>query len=169
MIHYALQCERGHAFESWFQSSAAYESQEKRKLVNCPVCGSAKVERAIMAPQIVSKKGRASAEPAAAEAAPPASAPASASAAAAAAAPASTPLMMAQERELRAKLKELREHIVKNADNVGERFPNEARKMHYGDIEHRPIYGEASPDEARALIEEGVEVTPLPVLPGDRN
>ena len=57
--------------------------------------------------------------------------------------------MMAQERELRAKLKELRDHIVKNADNVGERFPNEARKMHYGDIEHRPIYGEASPEEAR--------------------
>ena len=84
-------------------------------------------------------------------------------------APASTPLMMAQERELRAKLKELRDHIVKNADNVGERFPNEARKMHYGDIEHRPIYGEASPDEARSLIEEGVEVSPLPVLPDDRN
>jgi len=160
MIHYALQCERGHAFESWFQSSAAYESQEKRKLVNCPVCGSAKVERAIMAPQIVSKKGRASTEPVAA---------APAEAAVPASAPASTPLLMAQERELRAKLKELREHIVKNADNVGERFPNEARKMHYGDIEHRPIYGEASPDEARALIEEGVEVTPLPVLPGDRN
>ena len=82
---------------------------------------------------------------------------------------ASTPLMMAQERELRTKLKELRDHIVKNADNVGERFPNEARKMHYGDIEHRPIYGEASPDEARSLIEEGVEVSPLPVLPDDRN
>ncbi len=65
---------------------------------------------------------------------------------------------MAQERELRAKLKELRDHIVKNADNVGEeKCSNEARKMHYGDIEHRPIYGEASPDEARALIEEGVE------------
>ena len=76
---------------------------------------------------------------------------------------------MAQERELRAKLKELRDHIVKNADNVGEHFPNEARKMHYGDIEHRPIYGEASPDEARVLIEEGVEVSPLPVLPDDRN
>jgi hypothetical protein len=76
---------------------------------------------------------------------------------------------MAQERELRTKLKELRDHIVKSADNVGERFPVEARKMHYGDIEHRPIYGEASPDEARALIEEGVEVTPLPVLPDDRN
>jgi hypothetical protein len=158
MIRYTLRCDRGHAFESWFQSSSAYESQEKRKLVNCPACGSAKVERAIMAPQIVSKKGR--------EAAAPAPAPA---ADVAAPAPASTPLMMAQERELRAKLKELRDHIVKHADNVGERFPNEARKMHYGDIEHRPIYGEASPDEARALIDEGVEVSPLPVLPEDRN
>src|ERR1700716_3709700 len=148
MIRYAPRCDRGHSFESWFQSSAAYESQEKRKLVNCPACGSAKVERAIMAPQIVSNKGS--------QAAPPAPAPAPA---ADVAAPASTPLMMAQERELRAKLKELRDHIVKNADNVGERFPNEARKMHYGDIEHRPIYGEASPDEARALIEEGVEVS----------
>ena len=156
MIRYSLRCERGHAFESWFQSSSAYESQEKRKLVNCPSCGSAKVERAIMAPQIVSKKARETAAPA-----PAASTDVTA--------PASTSLMMAQERELRAKLKELRDHIVKNADNVGERFPNEARKMHYGDIEHRPIYGEASPDEARALIDEGVEVSPLPVLPDDRN
>jgi hypothetical protein len=156
MIRYNLRCERDHAFESWFQSSSAYETQEKRKLVNCPVCGSAKVERAIMAPQIVSKKGRDAAVPAPA-------------AATEVTAPASTPLMMAQERELRAKLKELRDHIVKNADNVGERFPNEARKMHYGDIEHRPIYGEASPEEARSLIEEGVEVSPLPVLPDDRN
>ena len=159
MIHYNLRCEKGHAFESWFQSSSAYEAQEKRKLVNCPVCGSAKVERGIMAPQIVSKRGRESAE----------AAPATATTTEVAAPAASTPLLMAQERELRAKLKELREHIVKNADNVGERFPNEARKMHYGDIEHRPIYGEASPEEARALIDEGVEVTPMPVLPDDRN
>jgi hypothetical protein len=156
MIRYNLRCERGHAFESWFQSSSAYESQEKRRLVSCPACGSAKVERAIMAPQIVSKKGR--------DAAPPAPAVSTE-----VAAPASTPLMMAQERDLRAKLKELRDHIVRNADNVGERFPNEARKMHYGDIEHRPIYGEASPEEARSLIDEGVEVSPLPVLPEDRN
>jgi hypothetical protein len=156
MIRYNLRCDRGHAFESWFQSSSAYESQEKRKLVSCPACGSVKVERAIMAPQVVSKKGRDSVVT------PPA-APAEA------AAPASTPLLMAQERELRAKLKELRDHIVKNADNVGERFPNEARKMHYGDIEHRPIYGEASPEEARSLIDEGVEVSPLPMLPDDRN
>jgi hypothetical protein len=156
MIRYNLRCEHDHAFDSWFQSSSAYDSQVKRKLVTCPVCGSAKVEKAIMAPQIVSKKGRKSPGPAPA-------APADATASE------STPLLMAQERELRAKLKELRDHIVKNADNVGERFPNEARKMHYGDIEHRPIYGEASPDEARALIEEGVEVSPLPVLPDDRN
>jgi hypothetical protein len=160
MIRYNLRCERGHAFESWFQSSTAYESQEKRKLVNCPACGSAKVERAIMAPQIVSKKGRD-------DAAPAPVAPAAATTEVTA--PGPTPLLMAQERELRAKLKELRDHIVKNADNVGERFPNEARKMHYGDIEHRPIYGEASPEEARSLIEEGVEVSPLPVLPDDRN
>jgi len=156
MIHYNLRCARGHAFESWFQSSAAYEQQEKRKLVNCPVCGSAKVERGIMAPQIVSKKGRDIVEPAPAAAMP-------------AAAPASTPMLMAQEREVRAKLRELRDHILSSSDNVGERFPNEARKMHYGDIEHRPIYGEASPDEARALMEEGVEVSTLPLLPDDRN
>ena len=156
MIRYNLRCERGHAFESWFQSSQAYETQEKRQLINCPSCGSAKVERAIMAPQIVSKKSRDHAVPA------PAAATETTT-------PASTPLMMAQERELRTKLRELRDHIVKNADNVGERFPNEARKMHYGDIEHRPIYGEASPEEARSLIDEGVEVSPLPVLPDDRN
>jgi hypothetical protein len=160
MIHYNLRCGKGHAFESWFQSSVAYETQEKRKLVSCPICGSSDVERAIMAPRVVSKKGRDSApsEPA------PAPAPSTE-----VTAPSPTPLMMAQDQELRAKLKELRDHIVKNADDVGNRFPNEARKMHYGDIEHRPIYGEASPDEARALIEEGVEVMPLPTLPDDRN
>ena len=83
MIRYSLRCERGHAFESWFQSSSAYESQEKRKLVNCPTCGSAKVERAIMAPQIVSKKGRDSAV-----SAPAAAAPADVTA------PTSTPLLL---------------------------------------------------------------------------
>ena len=160
MIRYALRCERDHTFESWFQSSAAYETQVKRKLVECPACGSTRVEKAIMAPRIVKstvgKKGRAAAPgPAAPETAAPAG---------------TQSLMMApQERELRAKLKELRDHIVKNADDVGEQFPSEARKMHYGDIEHRPIFGEASAQEARELIEEGIEVAPLPVLPDDRN
>jgi hypothetical protein len=155
MIRYTLRCEQDHSFESWFQNSAAYDSQVKRKLVTCPVCSSTKVEKAIMAPRIVGKKGR---DKAPVEAAP-AEAPVSES----------TSLMMAQERELRAKIKELRDHIVKNADNVGEKFPNEARAMHYGDKEHRPIYGEASPEEARALVDEGVEVSPLPTLPEDRN
>jgi hypothetical protein len=163
MIRYALRCERDHTFESWFQDSSAYDQQVKRKLVSCPVCNSVKVDKAIMAPRIVSKKSRERAEPVAA------TAPAPAVPETPAPATGSTPLVMAQERELRAKLKELRDHIVKNADNVGEKFPNEARKMHYGDIEHRPIYGEASPEEAKSLIEEGVEVSPLPVLPEDRN
>lgn len=156
MIRYDLRCEKGHAFESWFQNSGAYDSQVKRKLVDCPHCGSVKVEKAIMAPRIVGKsKGRA---------AEPETAVTETSNEAAA------PMMMApQEAELRAKLKELRDHVARHADNVGEKFPTEARKMHYGDIEHRPIYGEASPDEARSLIEEGIAVTPLPVLPGDRN
>jgi hypothetical protein len=160
MIRYTLRCERKHTFESWFQDSSTYDAQVARKLVGCPVCSSVNIEKAIMAPRVVSKKGRERAEPV-----PAAPTPAPAEAAASA----STPLLMAQERELRTKLKELRDHIVKNADNVGEQFPNEARKMHYGDIEHRPIYGEASPDEARSLIDEGIEVSPLPVLPEDRN
>ncbi|WP_295850233.1 DUF1178 family protein [Tardiphaga sp.] len=159
MIRYNLRCDRGHGFESWFQNSSAYDSQVRRKLVSCPNCGSAKVEKAIMAPQI-GKRGRA---PIAAE--PVAAASASTEVTTAT----STPLMMAQEAELRAKIKELRDHVTRNADNVGEKFPDEARKMHYGDIEHRPIYGEASVDEARSLIDEGIEVSPLPMLPGDRN
>jgi hypothetical protein len=155
MIRYNLRCDNGHAFESWFQSSSAYDSQVKRKLVTCAICGSAKVEKAIMAPQLAGTKMKSADAPATADDAASASP--------------STSLMMAPERELRAKLKELRDHIVKNADNVGERFPEEARKMHYGDIEHRAIYGEASAEEAKSLIEEGVEVAPLPVLPDDRN
>ena len=156
MIRYALRCERGHAFESWFQNSTAYESQHKRKLVTCPVCDSAMVEKAIMAPQITRKGRNKKTGPDAAASATQIPEPAH--------------LMMApQEREIVAKLRELREHVTKNADNVGTRFPEEARKMHYGDIEHRAIYGEASLDEARSLIEEGVEVLPLPVLPDDRN
>lgn len=155
MIRYALSCECGHAFESWFQSSSAYDSQIKRKLVNCPVCDSARVEKAIMAPRIT-RKGRGTM---------PAAEPAAATEESAS----SATLMMTQERELRAKLKELRDYVTRNADNVGNRFPNEARKMHYGDIEHRAIYGEASAEEAQSLSDEGIDMMPLPMLPDDRN
>jgi hypothetical protein len=160
MIHYALACEHGHTFESWFQNSAAYDKQSKRGLVTCPVCGSAKVEKAIMAPRL----SRADMpEPPLPVPAPPAATPPGP--------PVKSPvaIMGAQERELRQKLRELRDHVTKNANYVGPRFPEEARKIHYGETEHRSIYGEASPDEAKALHEEGIEFHPLPILPDDQN
>ncbi len=159
MIRYALHCECGHAFDSWFADSAAYDRQHARKLITCPLCESPKVEKAIMAPRLAGKGKRGEIRETA-ENLPALQTPAERAA----------PLMLApQERELIAKLRELREHVAKNADNVGSDFPTEARKMHYGDIEQRAIYGEATSDEARALIEEGIEVLPLPVLPDERN
>jgi hypothetical protein len=160
MIKYTLVCDDKHEFESWFADSAAFDKQAKRKLVACPVCNSTKVEKAIMAPRIAAKKGRhVPIEVAAPAAESPATAPA----------PAPVAMISPLEQEFRTKLKELREHLVKNADNVGAKFPDEARKMHYGEIEHRSIYGIASPDEAKDLIEEGIECHPLPALPDERN
>jgi hypothetical protein len=159
MIRYALACDQGHAFESWFQNSAAYDKQVKVGLVTCPACGSAKVEKAIMAPRVSGAKKRSHAPAAAPEAGSPA--------------PGSDPTPVAmvspQEHEFRKKLKELREHLVRNADYVGQKFADEARKMHYGETEHRSIYGEASSDQAKELHEEGIEFHPLPVLPDERN
>lgn len=174
MIRYSLQCERGHAFESWFQDSASFDKQAKRGLVSCPICDSVNVEKSIMAPQIP-RKGRTAEQRAGEEKVMRATARRKKAAAAEATpvpatTPATEPMLMAQqEKELLSKLKELRDQIKANADNVGEQFPEQARKMHYGEIEHRPIYGDASPTEAKALIEEGVEVLPMPVLPEDRN
>ena len=164
MIRYALICDRGHEFESWFASSAAYDKQVKRSLVACPVCNSAKVEKTIMAPRLAGAKKRGNAP-----APVPVPAPAPEAAAPVQAAPAPVAMMSPQEREFRTKLKELREHLTKNADYVGQKFPEEARKMHYGEIEHRSIYGEASPQDAKELLDEGVEFHPLPVLPEERN
>jgi hypothetical protein len=149
VIRYALCCEAGHTFESWFNNSTAFDRQVARGLVACPMCGSAKVEKAIMAPAL--SGGREA----------PATAPE----------PEKTPVAIVskEEVELRKKLKELRDHIVKSADYVGEKFPEEARRMHYGEIEHRSIYGEASPDAAKSLAEEGMEFHPLPRLPDERN
>jgi hypothetical protein len=176
MIRYALNCDRGHVFESWFQNSAAYDKQAKRSLVTCPVCGSAKIEKAIMAPRvsasaaddaIVAPRLPALPQAPAPQApAPPVSAP---QAKPPAAVNASVAMMSPPERELRQKLKEIRDHITKNANYVGTRFPEEARKIHYGETEHRSIYGEASPDEAKELFEEGIEFHPLPILPDDQN
>jgi hypothetical protein len=165
MIRYALLCEKKHEFESWFPNSAAFEKQTKRGLVACPVCGSTKVEKALMTPRLARTGKHKSTDEA------PAMQPAEATAAEppASEAPAPVAMMSPQEMALRTKLKELREHLVANAENVGRRFPDEARKMHYGEIEHRSIYGEASAEEAKELSEEGIEFHPLPVLPDDRN
>jgi hypothetical protein len=164
MILYTLVCDNKHSFESWFANSAAYDKQVGRGLVSCPMCNSAKVEKAIMAPSLgrSSRKSATAPEPAAAE--EPAASPQ-----ATLAPKAPVAMMSPPEREFRAKLKELRDHLTKNADYVGGKFPEEARKMHYGEIEHRSIYGEASPDDAKALHEEGIEFHPLPILPDDRN
>ena len=171
MIRYALNCEHGHAFESWFQNSAAYDKQAKRGLVACPVCGSAKVEKAIMAPRL-SCSDAGGPRPPSPVPAPPASPhgpiqPAPMPPIPSGKAPLA--VMSPPERELRKKLKELRDHITKNADYVGPRFPEQARKIHYGEIEHRSIYGEASPEEAKELLEEGIEFHPLPILPDEFN
>jgi hypothetical protein len=157
VIRYALTCDSGHGFESWFKSANAYDKQAARGLVACPLCGSTKVGKAIMAPGVARSAPREVAAPQ-----PPAPAPAPEPRAPVA-------MLSEKERELRAKLKELRDHVVKNADYVGQKFPEEARKMHYGEVEHRSIYGEASTADAAELIEEGIELHPLPILPDERN
>ncbi|MBL0406070.1 DUF1178 family protein [Microvirga aerilata] len=148
MIKYALACEQAHAFESWFPSSDAFETQRKRGFVTCPFCNSAKVEKQIMAPS-VARTDKAPA-PAAPETQPVA-------------------VLSEKERDIRAALRALRDHVLKNSENVGKGFVEEARKMHYGETEERSIYGEADLAEARALLEEGIDVLPIPVVPDDRN
>ena len=163
MIKYALVCDHGHPFESWFANSAAYDKQVKRKLVTCPICDSAKVEKAIMAPRLARSKLAADSTAPVVHNEPLPAPPA--------VTPETSPVAMIspQEKEFRAKLKELRDHLVKNSDNVGKKFPEEARKMHYGEVEHRSIYGEATAKDAQDLLDEGIEFHPLPVLPEERN
>jgi len=158
VIRYTLACAAGHNFESWFPDSAASEQQLARVLVACPACGSTKVEKSIMAPSI-GRAGRA------VEAPTPAAAPAST------AEPERQPVALLSEREqeLRRMLKELRDHVKQNADYVGEKFPELARQMHNDEIDKRSIYGEAKPQEVKELLDEGVEVQPLPILPEERN
>jgi hypothetical protein len=149
VIRYNLSCQQGHGFESWFRDSAAFDTQRQKGIVTCPVCGSSAVDRAIMAPQ-VARRDR---EPAGK------------------AAPTTAPVALAapQDQELRAKLRALREALTKDSADVGERFADEARRMHLGESAHRSIHGQASAEDARSLVEDGIEIFPLPVLPDDRN
>jgi hypothetical protein len=168
MIRYTLVCNKRHEFESWFTNSAAYDKQAKRGLVTCPLCGSAKVEKALMTPRL-RRADTPSNQEAAPAPHPPAHAGEGETTPAAAKVPTPVAMISPQEQEFRQKLRELRDHLVKNAENVGSRFPEEARKMHYGEAEHRSIYGVASPKDAKALHDEGIEFSPLPVLPDERN
>jgi hypothetical protein len=168
MIRYALACEAGHEFESWFPASADYEAQRARGLVTCPVCDSPKVDKQIMAPSVArtdKTMGRPAAVPAAAVETPPETPGLPVPAAA----PQPVAMFSEKEREFRAMLKAFREHVTRNADYVGQSFADEARKMHYGETEHRSIYGEANLAEAKELLEEGIEVHPLPPAPDERN
>jgi hypothetical protein len=192
MIRYALVCDHHHDFESWFSNSAAYDEQAGKGLVACPLCGSTKVEKALMTPRLGRSDSssfhqdtpRRDARPDAGgeaghehqeQAAPqPAEAPSGTQGGddgrhhGGAPAP-PVAVMTPPEQELRRKLRELRDHLVRNAENVGARFTEEARKMHYGEAVHRSIYGVASAEDAEALHEEGIAFSALPVLPDDRN
>jgi len=133
MIRYSLKCEKGHAFESWFASAAAYDALAGAGHVVCMHCGSAQVEKALMAPSVASAEAEAR--------------------------PLATP-----STALEQKLAALRKHVEENSDYVGSDFVSEARAIHAGDSPDRPIWGEARLDEAKALVEDGVPVTPLPFM-----
>jgi len=149
MIHYALVCDREHAFEGWFRSSADFDDQVASGLVSCPTCGSTAVTRAPMAPNVQTGRAREERREASER---------------------KTVMMPdpTQKMMLEA-LREIRKKVTENATYVGDRFADEARKMHYGEGETRGIWGEATTEEASALSEEGIEVQPLPGLPEDRN
>ncbi|MCW1841203.1 DUF1178 family protein [Prosthecomicrobium hirschii] len=172
MIHYALICPLEHEFEGWFRSSSDFEAQAAAGHVSCPVCGSTQVARALMAPNVQPARGRA-AVPAAETGAGSESAPAAASAPVPVPVPAAPPPALVAphpaQAVLLAALKEIRAKVLETADYVGTDFAEEARRIHYGESEQRGIYGEASAEEAEALIEEGIDVHALPILPDDRN
>ena len=148
MIKYALACDRGHEFESWFPSSAEYDQQARRGLIACPECGSNKVAKAIMAPAVVgaARASSAPAEPMAEVA-----------------------LLDRRQRALREAVRALRREIETNTDDVGTKFAELARSMHAGETAERAIRGQASAAEVEALLEEGVGVLPMPAAPDDFN
>jgi hypothetical protein len=144
MIKYALGCAEGHAFESWFPDSAAYEKQRKRGFVACPECGSTEVDKAIMAPAVVGGD-RTTGE--------------------------SGPAIVVDDRrrQTRELMQRMRREIEASTEDVGAKFPQEARAIHLGEAPERAIRGRASLAEARSLVEDGVSVLPLPMLEDELN
>ena len=158
MIVFDLRCRREHVFEAWFPDSGSFAEQVKAGKVACPVCGSKKVSKALMAPKVLKSSGRVEEQSAPARETPAATAP-----------PAASMKDAEKAAELRRMLRELRRHVEENCDYVGERFAEEARKIHYGETDPRGIYGETSNEEARALEEEGIEDARVPWLPRENS
>jgi len=149
MIRFSLLCGAGHQFDAWFSSGDSFDEQSEAEVIRCPECGSADVRKAPMAPAVL--RGRRK-SPDSDSVPTPADSESD-----------------APERQTYAFLKGLREHLKANADDVGDKFAEEARKMHDGDAEERNIYGEATVDEAKSLYEDGIPALPLPKLPEDHN
>lgn len=160
MIHYALKCADNHRFESWFQSGAAFDKLKAAGMVACSVCGSSDVDRDIMAPRV----SHGSAAPDAEHQPKQEAEPSPGARPAPSAGPLSTPSSPAEQA-----LARLKDHVEKNSDYVGGDFAREARAMHVGEAPERSIYGEAKPDEARKLIEDGVNIAPLPFRLGRKS
>lgn len=159
MIKYQLKCGNDHAFEGWFGSSKAYDTQSRRKLVTCPVCGTAKVEKAIMAPRIARSRSR---KPAPSGEVATEQLPAASEAR-------SQHMLNGEQRKLLSTMRKLRDEMLAKSDYVGPRFAEEARRIHNEEVPARGIHGEATPDEVAELKEEGVKIYPVPVLPDDHN
>ncbi len=165
MIKYQLICDKSHEFEGWFGNSATFESQQESGLLTCPVCGSADVRRALMAPNLASPKTRKtdlaeqqpSAQP---EPQPQPQAPQQASAAL-------PPAAARKKHELMSEMRALQTKIRQECRDVGNDFAEEARKIHYGEVEPEGIYGQATAEEREALDEEGIEIMDMPWLPKD--
>lgn len=154
-----LQCAAQHSFEGWFGSEDDFASQLARGLVSCPMCGDAQIQKMLSAPRLNLRGGRNSGAVAGTEAA-------QAEVAAAQAPPSAGSLPMAAGAELQARIAQAVRAVLANTEDVGERFADQARAMHHGDLEQRNIRGQTTPDVAMELIEEGIDVMPLPHLPG---
>lgn len=169
MIRYSLKCRKDHAFESWFASSDAFDILVAKKQIVCPKCGSRSVTKTLMAPRVVKSESK-SASKRAAKAAAARAVAAQAPEVPAPAAPAAEDVQrVVANKELVAAIRKLRTELQAKSEYVGRRFPEEARKIHHEEVPARGIYGEATAEEAKALMEEGIDFLPLPALPEDHN
>jgi len=165
MIRYSLKCTEGHGFDSWFANADAYGVQQEKGLVGCPVCGSTRIDKDLMAPSV--RPGRKASVAGASVSGTSVSGASIAGPADGTAPPAnrSAPDLTTPATELEVAIAALRRHIAERSDDVGANFVAEARRMHAGEVPERAIHGQARLEEARQLLEDGIPVAPLPFLP----